>query len=176
MTSSDLQKKDPTLYNKYIFEMNKNNQIQENKNSKLKLGLLSFYKSKQGFILRWIAFLPLAFLSIGISKLLATLILNFFYSSSGGPTVISEIFDFTITRGIGTFSYVYVGSKIAPKYNKKVAIGLCGIYLGITLTSWIFLLSYSEASNISWQAYVETVIFLSGMSLGYIVIKEEYYS
>jgi hypothetical protein len=87
--------------------------------------------SQATVILRWIAFLPGAFLTAWLAWFVVALLNRFTMAMSGldPNSFLSKVFIEFISHAVMGAAFVYVGAKIAPLHNKVVAYALAGIGL-----------------------------------------------
>ena len=80
-----------------------------------------FFNSFFGKILRWLFFLPLAFLASGLVELLVK---SYAYLDPLGFTTFGLIFHSIIIGGIPAYVFVFVGCSVAPNFKKILSIVL----------------------------------------------------
>lgn len=82
-------------------------------------------------LLRWIAFLPGAFLTAWLAWFVVALLNHITMAMSGldPNSFLSKVFIESISYAVMGAAFVYVGAKIVPLHNKVVAYALAGMVL-----------------------------------------------
>lgn len=128
-------------------------------------------QSKTMIIMRWITFLPGAFLTSWLAWLIVGFLNRITMAMAGlDPTsFLSKMFVEFISHAVMGAAFVYVGSKIAPRHNKLIAYVLAGI--GVIVAG--FMLSFAIMVANYWAIWGSVSLILSCGVMAYSVFKSE---
>jgi len=109
--------------------------------------------------LRWILFLPSAFLALLISYPIITIINKItMIGFLGDNNLLVEIGILVLANLWSAVAFIWVGSIVAPKNNFVVSIVLAVIYSFILGISFFARLTLGENSSVSWLEMIVTII------------------
>jgi heme/copper-type cytochrome/quinol oxidase subunit 4 len=109
--------------------------------------------------LRWILFIPAAFLALLISYPIITILNRItIFGFFGENDFLVEIGILILANFWSAVAFIWVGSIVAPPNNFVVSIVLAGIYSFILGISFFARLSMDESSSVSWLEMIITVV------------------
>jgi len=100
-------------------------------------------RNKKMYYLRWLLFLPGAFIASAIAN--AVTLFSLLNASIVFPFQIEKSASLIVSSGVSSFAAIYFGVKIAPKHKKRVFIFLCIFF---SLFSFVFLFFYIREGNL----------------------------
>tara|TARA_B100000780_G_C20979225_1_gene391201 strand:+ start:391 stop:819 length:429 start_codon:yes stop_codon:yes gene_type:complete len=136
-----------------------------------------FFETIFGKILRVLAVIPAAFLSL----ILVSLLINLFMYLSGpygtDETILASIIRPLLATGIGSWSFVYFGSYVAPFYKRAVCVLLCIILMILYVLLFIGILNYdllwSDGIGEGWMFILSGLVLIVGSIIGVSQVWEE---
>ena len=100
--------------------------------------------------LRWFLILPGTFLILFVTVFIVKISLSLLWGSNNFDAFIGE----AVASGLGSYAFVWVGAKIAPKYNFFVSVAL-GLVLIFMLGSAFYLkIFFEDHSSTSWPLLI----------------------
>jgi len=95
-------------------------------------------KTKVILVIRWLAILPGSIAAFFLTQVLTTIVITIAYLC--GDYLWDWLFRYDQAHQLvnsitGAIAFIWVGTKIAPKYRLVVAIGLTGLFSGFVILS-----------------------------------------